>query len=62
MKKKQMKKLAKQIANLEIQRTNASKEERNKIELKIMKISEDIDIEDMFILDEYIQEFISEKS
>ena len=63
MKKKELKTLAKRIADAEfIIQTSADKKEINKAKNSIMELSNHaIDLEDMAILDDLIQEFLSQK-
>lgn len=63
MKKKELKNLAKRIANAEfIIQTSSDKKEINDAKKKIMELSNHaIDLEDMAILDDMIQEILSQK-
>ena len=63
MKKKELKTLAKRIADAEfIIQTSADKKEINKAKNSIMELSNhDIDLEDMIILDELVQDILSQK-
>lgn len=61
MKRKEIKNLAKKIAQLELklQKNNLSTEEKSKIESEIIKLSSHIGgIDDMIALDEEIQEIL----
>ena len=63
MKKKELKSLAKRIAEAEIViQTSSDKKEVNDAKKKIMDLSNQaIDLDDMVILDEMIQEILSQK-
>lgn len=63
MKKKELKTLAKRIADAEfIIQTSADKKEINKAKNSIMELSNHaIDLEDMIILDEIVQDILSQK-
>lgn len=63
MKKKELKTLAKRIADAEyIIQTSSDKKEINEAKNKIMELSNHaIDIEDMLLLDEMIQDILSQK-
>jgi len=63
MKKKELKTLAKRIADAEfIIQTSADKKEINKAKNSIMELSNHaIDLEDMIILDEMVQDILSQK-
>ena len=63
MKKKELKTLAKRIADAEfIIQTSADKKEINKAKNSIMELSNHaIDLEDMAVLDDMIQEILSQK-
>ena len=63
MKKKELKSLAKRIADAEyIIQTSSDKKEINEAKNKIMELSNHaIDIEDMLVLDDMIQEILSQK-
>ena len=63
MKKKELKSLAKRIADAEyIIQTSSDKKEINEAKNKIMELSNHaIDIEDMLLLDDMIQEILSQK-
>ena len=63
MKKKELKSLAKRIAEAElIIQTSTDKKEINDAKWKIMDLSNQaIDLEDMMILDEMVQEILSQK-
>ena len=63
MKKKELKTLAKRIADAEfIIQTNTDKKEINKAKNLIMELSNHaIDLEDMIILDEMVQDILSQK-
>ena len=63
MKKKELKTLAKKIADAEfIIQTSSDKKEINKAKNQIIELSNHaIDLEDMAILDDLIQEFLSQK-
>lgn len=63
MKKKELKTLAKRIADAEfIIQTSADKKEINKAKNLIMELSNHaIDLEDMIILDEMVQDILSQK-
>ena len=63
MKKKELKILAKRIADAEfIIQTSADKKEINKAKNSIMELSNHaIDLEDMIILDEMVQDILSQK-
>ena len=63
MKKKELKSLAKRIADAEyIIQTSSDKKEINEAKNKIMELSNHaIDIEDMLLLDEMIQDILSQK-
>lgn len=63
MKKKELKSLAKRIADAEfIIQTSADKKEINKAKNSIMELSNHaIDLEDMIILDEMVQDILSQK-
>lgn len=63
MKKKELKTLAKRIADAEfIIQTSTDKKEINKAKNSIMELSNHaIDLEDMIILDEMIQDILSQK-
>ena len=63
MKKKELKSLAKRIAEAEIViQTSSDKKEINDAKKKIMDLSNQaIDLDDMVILDEMIQEILSQK-
>lgn len=63
MKKKELKNLAKRIADAEfIIQTSSDKKEINEAKNKIMELSNHaIDLEDMMILDELVQDILSQK-
>ena len=63
MKKKELKTLAKRIADAEfIIQTSTDKKEIDKAKNSIMKLSNHaIDLEDMIILDELVQDILSQK-
>jgi short-subunit dehydrogenase involved in D-alanine esterification of teichoic acids len=63
MKKKELKTLAKRIADAElIIQTSTDKKEINKAKNSIMELSNHaIDLEDMVILDEMVQDILSQK-
>ena len=63
MKKKELKTLAKRIADAEfIIQTSADKKEINKAKNSIMELSNHaIDLEDMIIRDEMVQDILSQK-
>ena len=63
MKKKELKSLAKRIADAElIIQTSTDKKEINKAKNSIMELSNHaIDLEDMIILDEMVQDILSQK-
>ena len=63
MKKKELKTLARRIADAEfIIQTSADKKEINKAKNSIMELSNHaIDLEDMIILDEMVQDILSQK-
>jgi short-subunit dehydrogenase involved in D-alanine esterification of teichoic acids len=63
MKKKELKSLAKRIADAEyIIQTSSDKKEINDAKKKIMELSNHaIDLEDMIILDELVQDILSQK-
>lgn len=63
MKKKELKSLAKRIAEAEfIIQTSSDKKEINKAKNQIIELSNHaIDLEDMAILDDMIQEILSQK-
>lgn len=63
MKKKELKTLAKRIADAEfIIQTSTDKKEINKAKNSIMELSNHaIDLEDMMILDEMVQDILSQK-
>lgn len=63
MKKKELKTLAKRIADAEfIIQTSTDKKEINKAKNSIMELSNHaIDLEDMIILDEMVQNILSQK-
>lgn len=63
MKKKELKTLAKRIADAEfIIQTSTDKKEINKAKNSIMELSNHaIDLEDMIILDELVQDILSQK-
>ena len=63
MKKKELKTLAKRIADAEfIIQTSADKKEINKAKNSIMELSNHaINLEDMIILDEMVQDILSQK-
>jgi len=63
MKKKELKNLAKRIADAEfIIQTSSDKKEINDAKKKIMVLSNHaIDLEDMAVLDDMIQEILSQK-
>ena len=63
MKKKELKNLAKRIAEAEyIIQTSSDKKEINKAKNSIMELSNHaIDLEDMIILDELVQDILSQK-
>lgn len=63
MKKKELKTLAKRIADAEfIIQTSSDKKEINKAKNSIMELSNHaIDLEDMIILDEMVQDILSQK-
>ena len=63
MKKKELKTLAKRIADAElIIQTSTDKKEINKAKNSIMELSNHaIDLEDMIILDEMVQDILSQK-
>ena len=63
MKKKELKSLAKRIADAEyIIQTSSDKKEINDAKKKIMELSNHaIDLEDMAVLDDMIQEILSQK-
>lgn len=63
MKKKELKNLAKRIADAElIIQTSSDKKEINDAKKKIMELSNHaIDLEDMIILDELVQDILSQK-
>lgn len=63
MKKKELKNLAKRIADAEfIIQTSSDKKEINEAKNKIMELSNHaIDLEDMMVLDELIQDILSQK-
>lgn len=63
MKKKELKNLAKRIADAEfIIQTSSDKKEINEAKNKIMELSNHaIDLEDMMILDELVQNILSQK-
>ena len=65
MKKKELKTLAKKIADAEhIVQTSSDKKEINKAKKTIMEISSNyaINLEDMLILDEMVQDLLSQKN
>ena len=63
MKKKELKSLAKRIANAEyIIQTSSDKKEINNAKNQIIELSNHaIDLEDMAVLDDMIQEILSQK-
>ena len=63
MKKKELKSLAKRIADAEyIIQTNSDKKEINKAKNTIMELANHaIDLEDMVILDEMVQDILTQK-
>ena len=63
MKKKELKNLAKRIADAElIIQTSSDKKEINDAKKKIIELSNHaIDLEDMIILDELVQDILSQK-
>lgn len=63
MKKKELKNLAKRIADAEfIIQTSSDKKEINEAKNKIMELSNHaIDLEDMMVLDELVQDILSQK-
>ena len=63
MKKKELKNLAKRIANAElIIQTSSDKKEINDAKKEIIELSNHaIDLEDMIILDELVQDILSQK-
>ena len=63
MKKKELKNLAKRIADAElIIQISSDKKEINDAKKKIIELSNHaIDLEDMIILDELVQDFLSQK-
>ena len=63
MKKKELKSLARRIADAEfIIQTSSDKKEINKAKNTIMELSNHaIDLEDMVILDELVQDILSQK-
>ena len=63
MKKKELKSLAKRIADAEyIIQTSSDKKEINKAKNSIMELANHaIDLEDMIILDEMVQDILSQK-
>lgn len=63
MKKKELKNLAKRIADAEfIIQTSSDNKEINEAKNKIMELSNHaIDLEDMMILDELVQDILSQK-
>ena len=63
MKKKELKSLAKRIADAEyIVQTSSDKKEVNKAKNTIMELANhDIDLEDMIILDELVQDILTQK-
>lgn len=63
MKKKELKSLAKRIADAEyIIQTSSDKKEVNKAKNTIMELANHaIDLEDMVILDEMVQDILSQK-
>ena len=63
MKKKELKSLAKRIADAEyIVQTSTDKKVINDAKLKIIELSNHaIDLDDIFTLEEYVAEFLSQK-
>ena len=63
MKKKELKSLAKRIADAEyIVQTSSDKKEVNKAKNSIMELANHaIDLEDMIILDELVQDILTQK-